>query len=124
MVLGQSVAQRDLHLLDAAGTAGSTRAVCRRVGCATPGAEPLGFCWSCEAGYRAQRVTRGHLVATVCARLAAVGDPWFTVFGHRQRAFGAHVVAHLEELEARSCHVPPGAIADYVQELDEARHSA
>lgn len=45
----------------------------------------------------------------------------FTAFGGRPLAFGAHVVAHLEELQAEACHVPPEAVADYVREIDEAR---
>lgn len=81
----------------------------------------LGFCGPCEVGYHAGRHTRQRLIATVCSRLRAVGDPVFTAFGGRPLAFGAHVVAHLEELQAEACHVPPEAVADYVREIDEAR---
>lgn len=83
----------------------------------------LGFCAACEVGYLARRLTRQRLATTVCARLRAVGDPLFAVFGGRPHAFGAHVVAHLEELQAEVCHVPRAAVADYVQEIDEERRA-
>lgn len=66
-------------------------------------------------------MTRQRLIASVCARLRAIGDPKFVVFGFRTHVLGAHVVAHLEELEADACYVPPEAVADYIREIDEAR---
>jgi hypothetical protein len=80
----------------------------------------LGFCTSCGLSYIAQRARRRRFVEAVCARLIAAGDPVFAVFGAaRPRCFGAHVAAHLVELEARDVHVPPAAVRDYIEELDE-----
>ena len=60
----------------------------------------------------------------ICARLAAAGDPLFTAFGGRGGALGAHVSGHLEAYGIGRLHVPPGAVRDYVDELDEfARRS-
>ncbi len=118
------MSQNRLHLLESpAGPAPSPPAApCRRPGCATLAAPgPLGFCPKCLVRYRTTVVRRRRLVDAVCARLA--GDPLFVAFGGRPRAFGSHVVAHLEELDAQSLHVPRGAVEDYVAELDETARS-
>lgn len=122
------MAFRDLHLLaDSPSQEAGVPACppCRISGCAAPAVVGLGFCSACRARYEARTTRRWRFIDLVCARLSAAGDPLFAVFGNGPRAFGAHVVAHLEELDGDRVHVPAAAVRDYVEELDElARRSA
>ncbi|MDQ3630037.1 MAG: hypothetical protein M3417_01915 [Actinomycetota bacterium] len=58
------------------------------------------------------------MVEALCTALAALGDPLYAVFGARRNDLGAHVLAHLEELNAIEVHVPATAVEDFVAELD------
>jgi len=117
-------AHHHLHLLtegDALrlGPIAPTLPLCRRPGCAADAGAGLGFCSSCRDRYDLNAARRWRLTDVVCARLAASGNPLFAVFGNRARPFGAHVLAHLEESDARRVHVPEAAVRDYVDELDD-----
>ena len=104
------------------GSDASPRA-CRVAGCSASAQGRLGFCAVCERRYEAVAARRSLLVDALCQRLAAMGDPLFAVFGSRRRDFGAHVLAHLEEMNAIDLHVPAAAVQDFVAELDAAaRH--
>lgn len=94
---------------------------CRASGCAASAQGGLGFCSVCERRYDAVTARRGRLIEALCTRLAALGDPLYAAFGTRPEDFGAHVLAHLEELEAIDLHVPAAAIEDFVAELDARR---
>ncbi len=94
-------------------------AACRVAGCAGPTHGELGFCAVCQLRYEAITARRGRLVEALCARLGAIGDPLFAVFGGQRGEFGAHVLAHLEELNAIDLHVPAAAVEDFVDELDD-----
>jgi len=67
---------------------------------------------------------RGGLVEALCTGLAALGDPLYAAFGARRGEFGAHVLAHLEELNAIDLHVPAAAVEDFVAELDARAQDA
>ena len=97
---------------------------CRVPGCASLARGRLGFCRSCDRRYHYAVVRRGRLVDALCARLRTVGDPVFAAFGGQRHDLGAHVLAHLEELDALNVHVPDGAIEDYVAELDSRLREA
>ena len=93
-------------------------AACRVAGCALAAGGQLGFCATCERRYRAGTARRGRLAEALGAHLAALGNPLAIVFGARRRDFGAHVLAHLEELDGTDLHVPAAAVDDYLAELD------
>lgn len=118
------VAPRDLHLLPAAAAAAPRGALqpCRTCGCEAPAHDRLGFCAVCRIEYDERSIRRGRFRRAVCSRLAAAGDPLFVVFGGRDGTFGAHVAGHLEAFGAARVHVPPAAVRDYIEELDEFAH--
>ncbi len=60
----------------------------------------------------------------LCAALAALGDPLYTALGARRKELGAHVLAHLEELNAIEVYVPAAAVEDFVAELDARAQEA
>ncbi|CAA9518810.1 MAG: hypothetical protein AVDCRST_MAG53-3161 [uncultured Solirubrobacteraceae bacterium] len=64
------------------------------------------------------------MVELLCAALAALGDPLYTAFGARRKELGAHVLAHLEELNAIEVYVPAAAVEDFVAELDARAQEA
>lgn len=111
---------RDLRLLPSLGASQSDRPApaCRVPGCAVAAQGELGFCAVCECRYEAVTARRGRMVEALCRRLAALGDPLYAAFGSRRKELGAHVLAHLEELNAVDLHVPPAAVEDFVAELD------
>lgn len=61
---------------------------------------------------------RSRLVEALCAKLASLGDPLYVAFGTRRKELGAHVLAHLEELDTIALRVPASAVEDLVAELD------
>lgn len=97
---------------------------CRVPGCAGRAQGRLGFCAECERRYEAVTVLRSRLVEALCAKLASLGDPLYAVFGTRRKELGAHVLAHLEELNAMDLHVPASAVEDLVAELDARAQDA
>lgn len=109
-----------LFLLPDAGSSapGGSIPACRVPGCAVRAQGHLGFCAVCERRYEAVTARRGRLIDALCTELAALGDPLYVAFGARHADFGAHVLAHLEELDAIDLHVPAAAVEDFVAELD------
>jgi len=97
---------------------------CRVPGCAGRAQGRLGFCAVCERRYEAITLLRGQLVEALCAKLATLGDPLYAAFGTRRKELGAHVLAHLEELNAIDLRVPASAVEDLVAELDARAHEA
>ncbi len=123
MGLGGVVSPGHLHLIALDEDVASTRAAppCRRPGCESAALDKLGFCAACRASYNFESARRRRFVDAVVDRLVTAGDPLFAIFGSlRPRRFGAHVLAHLEDLDARDLHVPASAVNDYLAELDEA----
>lgn len=120
--------ERVLHLLpgDPEGPTTTTPppAACRRSGCTASAEGPLGFCAACQRRYDHATARRGWLVEALCTRLAQIGDPLFAAFGARRADFGAHVLAHLEELDAIELRVPETAVEDFVAELDSRAREA
>jgi len=115
-----------LHLLPDPGSSECDAGVaaCRVPGCAGRAQGRLGFCSICERRYEAVTARRGRLVEALCRRLAAIGDPLYAAFGTRRKELGAHVLAHLEELNAIDLHVPASAVEDFVAELDARAQQA
>lgn len=115
-----------LHLLPEEGPAecNSRASACRVPGCAAEALGRLRFCVVCERSYEAVTAHRGGLVEALCAALAALGDPLYAAFGARRKELGAHVLAHLEELDTIDVHVPAAAVEDFVAELDARAREA
>lgn len=91
---------------------------CRVRDCTGAARSRLGFCAVCQLRYDAVAVRRGRFIEALCAKLGAIGDPRFAAFGSRGQELGAHVLAHLEEMNAIDLHVPGAAVCDLVDELD------
>lgn len=116
----QVVRNPHLHLLPSTGDQGpaSDPPGCRVAGCTAAATARLGFCAACALRYDAIALRRGRLVEGLCARLGSIGDPLYAAFGSRRRELGAHVLAHLEEMNAIDLHVPRAAVADLIGEID------